>query len=53
MLLTVEETAEMLGIGRTRAFELVRSGAIESVRIGVSRRIRREALAAYVEGLTP
>lgn len=51
MLLTVEEAAEVIGIGRTKAFELIAIGAIESVRIGASRRVPRAAVGEYVERL--
>jgi excisionase family DNA binding protein len=39
LLLTAEETAEVLGIGRSKVYELLRSGAIQWVRIGACRRI--------------
>lgn len=51
VLLTVEEAAVRLRIGRTTAFALVSSGAIESVTIGRSRRIPVEAIDAYVASL--
>ncbi|WP_031470165.1 helix-turn-helix domain-containing protein [Sciscionella sediminilitoris] len=51
-LLTVEEAAHQLGIGRTSMYDLVRKGAIESVRIGNLRRIPTEAITAYVQRLT-
>jgi excisionase family DNA binding protein len=51
ILLTVEEAAEVIGIGRTKAFELIAIGAIKSVRIGASRRIPSAAVAEYVERL--
>lgn len=47
VLFTVEEAAEQLGIGRTTAYALVRSGELESVRIGRLRRIPKEAINAY------
>lgn len=53
LVLTVEQAADALGIGRTLMYELVGSGAVESVRIGRLRRIPAQALAAYVEGLRP
>ena len=53
LVLTVEQAAEALGIGRTLMYELVGTGAVESVRIGRLRRIPAQALAAYVEGLRP
>jgi excisionase family DNA binding protein len=51
LLLTADEAAEIVGIGRTRIYDLMRCGAIESVRIGRSRRIPCDALTAYVERL--
>ena len=39
LLLTAEETAEMLGIGRTKVYELMRLGLIESVKLHGCRRI--------------
>ena len=51
LLLTPEEAAEMVAIGRTKLYALLRVGAIESVRIGGSRRIPADALEAYVERL--
>ena len=47
-LLTPEQAAAALAIGRTKVFELLRSGELESVRIGSSRRIPREALQEYM-----
>jgi excisionase family DNA binding protein len=51
LLLTAEEAAAELRIGRSRMFDLIREGAIQSVKIGTSRRITRSALAAYVATL--
>lgn len=48
-LLTVEEAAQRLRIGRTRMFALIKSGEIESVQIGRSRRIRTEALKIFTQ----
>jgi len=50
-LLTVEEAADRLHIGRTRMFALVKSGEIESVQIGRSRRIHPDAIDAYAHRL--
>lgn len=51
LLITTEEAASVLGIGRTRMYELVRSGKVRSVTLGRSRRIRPEDLETYVEQL--
>jgi len=51
ILLTPEQAAASLAIGRTKVFELLRSGELESVRIGSCRRIPSETLQDYVLGL--
>jgi len=51
LLLTVEEAADRLGIGRTLMYALVKEGDVESVRIGRLRRIPAEALSAYLNRL--
>lgn len=48
-LLTIAEAAEQLAIGRTTLYALMASGEIASVKIGRSRRIRPEALDAFIE----
>lgn len=49
LLITVEEAARRLAIGRTMMFALVHDGCIESVRIGRLRRIPVDALTAFVD----
>jgi len=44
LVYTVEQTAELLAIGRTACYEGVRRGEIPSVRIGRSVRVPRAAL---------
>ena len=51
LLLTVEQAAERLGIGRTLAYALVSAGEIESVQIGRLRRIPADALPAFLDKL--
>lgn len=51
LLLTPEQAADLLGLGRTQTFALIKDGSLESVKIGRSRRIPREALAEYVQSL--
>jgi excisionase family DNA binding protein len=51
LLLTAEETAAILRIGRTKVYELMRLGLIESVKIRGSRRIPIVAVHDYVERL--
>jgi excisionase family DNA binding protein len=51
LLLTVEEAAEQLGIGRTLMYTLVKQGTVESVQIGRLRRIPADALPRYLTQL--
>ena len=49
LLLTVEEMASVLRIGRNPAYQLVKDGNIQSIRVGRSIRIPRNALIQFVE----
>jgi excisionase family DNA binding protein len=51
LVLTIDEAAERLRIRHSLMSALVRSGEVESVRIGRLRRIPADALAAYVRAL--
>ena len=51
LLLTPEQAAHALGIGRTRLYQLLATGQLASVKLGGSRRISRRALQTYVDGL--
>lgn len=51
LLLTVAEAAELLSIGRTKAYEEIAADRLAAVRVGRSRRIPRDALSEYVESL--
>jgi len=52
LLLTPREAAEVLGIGRSKLYELLQAGQIPSVRIGKCRRIPATALRELVEKLS-
>jgi excisionase family DNA binding protein len=52
LLLTPEEAAGALGVGRTTLYGLLRTGAVASVRIGGSRRVPTSAVEEYVRTLT-
>jgi excisionase family DNA binding protein len=52
LLLTPEEAAERLSVGRSRIFELIGSGRLRSVRLGASRRIPTSALVEFVDELS-
>ena len=47
-LLTVEEAAECLGIGRTKTYELMTGGALASIKIGSRRLIPVRSVATYI-----
>lgn len=49
LVLTVGQVSEILGIGRNKAYEIVRAGKIKSIRIGHQIRIPKESLAEYLE----
>jgi excisionase family DNA binding protein len=48
MVLTVEQAAHVLKIGKNTAYDLVRSGQIRSVRIGRQIRIPKSALMEFL-----
>lgn len=52
LLLTPQQAAHALGIGRTKVYELILTNALASVKIGTSRRVPRRAVEDYVASLT-
>ena len=48
LLLRPPEVAEALGIGRSKAYELIASGEIPSIRIGGSVRVPVDALRTWI-----
>jgi len=48
VLLTVEEAARCLRVGRTTCYALIRAGELESLTIGGLRRVPADAPAAYL-----
>ena len=51
LLVRPEDAARVLGVGRTKVYELMRSGALRSVRVGGLRRIPVAALNEFVTRL--
>ena len=49
LLLRPEQAAEALSLGRTTIYELLRTGELESVLVGRSRRVPVAALNDFVE----
>ena len=52
LLLRVSEAAELLSVARSKAYVMVQSGELPSVRLGKSLRVPAAALTAFVERLT-
>jgi excisionase family DNA binding protein len=50
LLLTIEEAAQKLRCGRSTIYNLMEAGALPSIKVGHLRRIRPEALSAFVDG---
>jgi len=48
---SVAEAADVLGVGRTLAYDLIRRGELRSVKIGARRVVRHDALVAYLDSL--
>lgn len=51
-LLRAEEVAEVLGIGRSKVFEMLRTGELPVVRMGRAVRVPKGALAKWIESRT-
>ena len=51
LLLTVEEAAEALGLGRTSTFALIKAGHLESVMVGRLRCVPADAIPPYLRRL--
>ena len=51
LLLTPEEAADALSIGRSKLYELISDGRLPSVRIDASRRVPTSALLEFIERL--
>jgi len=51
--LNVDEVAQLLGIGRTLAYQAVRRGEIPSIRIGNRYLVSKAALEAVISGEKP
>ena len=51
LLLTPQQAADSLGLGRSRIYELLHDRELHSVKIGRSRRIPYTSLLEFIEGL--
>lgn len=48
-MLSINEAADVLGITRATVYRLLRTGELQSVRVGKRRKFRPEDLDAYLE----
>lgn len=49
-LMSITDLRGALGVGRTKAYELISSGEIRSIRVGNAIRIPKTSLLDYVKG---
>jgi excisionase family DNA binding protein len=52
-LLSVDEAAAMLGLGRSSLYGEIQSGRLRSLRVGRRRLVAAAAIADYIAGRTP
>lgn len=52
LLYTVDDIIEITGIGRTKVFELFKTGKLKKVKIGSRTYVHPDAARAFVESLT-
>jgi excisionase family DNA binding protein len=51
VLVSVDQAATVVGIGKSKLYELLLSGELKSLKIGRRRLIRMSALEEFVDGL--
>lgn len=48
-LISISEACEMLGVGRTKLYDLISQRAVHSLKIGSRRLVLKESIARFVE----
>ncbi|HXW71699.1 MAG TPA: helix-turn-helix domain-containing protein [Methylocella sp.] len=48
LAVSLNEGGQIIGIGRTRLYELIKNGELQSVRLGGRRLIKTEALREFI-----
>lgn len=48
LLLTIPQVAALLGLGRTKVYDLIDHEGLPTVKLGTARRIPRQALEAWL-----
>ena len=51
-LLTVEQTADVLGIGKTKVYQYISSNELQSVKLGKARRIKATSIEDLIKRRT-
>lgn len=51
LVYSVNEAAELLSVGRTMVYDLIRDGRLRSLKVGHRRLIAREDLEAFVRSI--
>lgn len=49
LLLTIDEVAELLSLGRSKIYQLIREGKIRPIRIGRATRVSRDEVVRWVQ----
>ncbi|MBK6708510.1 MAG: helix-turn-helix domain-containing protein [Sphingomonadales bacterium] len=48
-LCSISDAATALGIGRTKTYEMLNSGELESIQIGTRRLVKLDSIKAFIE----
>jgi excisionase family DNA binding protein len=51
LLYTVAEVQALTGLGKSKLYDLIRDGSLESVKIGGSRRVPADSLREFIASL--
>jgi excisionase family DNA binding protein len=52
LLCPVSEAARLLAVGRTKTYEMLASGELESIRIGTRRLVKMDSIQAFIDRAT-
>lgn len=52
MLCSVREATKLLGVGRSKAYDLLEKRELESIKIGTRRLIKMDSIKAFIERAT-
>lgn len=51
ILISIKDTGRMLGIGRTKVYDLIRQNRLETVKLGSRTLVHNDSIKAFVEEL--